>query len=207
MSGWVAGTTLAVGLYSASQAEGAAEDAARAQSESSEAAIAEQRRQFDLTRGDLAPWMQAGTSALGVQQNLLGLGGVEAQQQAYDDFVQSPGQAFLQARGQENLLAGASAIGGLGGGNVREALVQQGVGFAQQDFGDYYNRIAGLSGTGQTTANQLGAFGANTANQIGSNLRYGGEARASGILGAQEARAGFYEQIPGFVSQIPGLGT
>ena len=42
----------------------AAGKAADAQVESSEAAIAEQRRQFDLARGDLAPWREAGGTAI-----------------------------------------------------------------------------------------------------------------------------------------------
>ena len=33
--------------------------------------IAEQKRQYDLTRSDMAPWMQAGTSALSAQQEML----------------------------------------------------------------------------------------------------------------------------------------
>lgn len=206
MSGWVAGAIVVGSAYQADQASDAAKDAGRVQADSSQLGIDEQRRQYDLTRQDLAPWMRAGSGALTLQQALLGLSGQEAQQAAYEQFKQSPGQAFLQARGQKNLLANASAIGGLGGGNVRSALVQQGVGFAQQDFGDWYNRIAGLSGTGQQTGAQLGGFGQQSAANIGNLLGNQGAARASGILGAQQANAQGMNNLIGLGSMYLGGG-
>ena len=48
-----------------------------------------------------------------------------------------------------NSLAGnASAIGGLGGGNIRTALVEQGAGFAIQDLENQRRELASLSGGG-----------------------------------------------------------
>jgi hypothetical protein len=167
----------------------AADDAGKAQAASSAEAIAEQRRQFDITQKNLQPFISAGTSALDEQQALLGLNGASAQKQAFSRFNDSPGQAFLRERGERALLQNASAIGGLGGGNVRSALQEQGIGFAQQQYNQQMAQLAGLSGTGNNTANQLGVIGANTANAIGQNLQAGGAARASGILGEQQANA------------------
>jgi len=177
---------------------GSEKKAGQAQVDASKASVEEQRRQFDITQANLQPFLDAGTGALTQQQALLGLSGVPEQQAAFDAFTSSPGQQFLQDRGQRALLRNSSAIGGLGGGNVRSALVQQGVGFARQDFGNQFNRLAGLSGTGQATGVQLGQFGANAAANIGSILQDAGAARASGILGQAEGRrAGL-----GFVAQI-----
>lgn len=50
-----------------------AESAQQAQSESSAAAIAEQQRQYDMTRKDLAPWREAGGAAINSLSNLLGI--------------------------------------------------------------------------------------------------------------------------------------
>ena len=103
--------------------------------------------------GALQPWQQAGTSALGQQQALLGMGGQEAQQQAFSAFGDSPGQKFLRDRAEKVTMRNAPQMGGLGGGNVRSALNEQAVGFAAQDYGNYYNRLGGLSGQGyQATA-------------------------------------------------------
>lgn len=50
-----------------------AKDAAGAQTAAAEMATAEQRRQFDLTRRDQAPWMNVGSGAVTTLGNLLGV--------------------------------------------------------------------------------------------------------------------------------------
>lgn len=159
----------------------------------------EQRRQFELAQQQLEPFRKAGVTALGEQQALLGLGGTpEEQQQAFAAFADSPGQQFLRDQQERALLRNVSAIGGLGGGNVRTALQKQAFGRAQTDYQTQLNRLAALSGTGQTAATQAGQFGihgeagigqlgARTAANIGTLQQAGGAARASGILGQQQA--------------------
>lgn len=51
----------------------AADDAADAQREATQAGIAEQRRQYDQSREDMAPWRNTGTAALNQLSYLLGL--------------------------------------------------------------------------------------------------------------------------------------
>jgi len=68
---WVIGGAVLGGAYLSSQAAG---DAAGAQSGASQAAVAEQQREYNLTRQDQQPWMQAGSSAVSSLANLLGLG-------------------------------------------------------------------------------------------------------------------------------------
>lgn len=204
----------------------AAGRAAELQAGAAGSAAAEQARQFDITQqrlqeaqklqqSQLAPFRQAGVSALQQQQALLGLSGAPAQEEAFAAFNESPGQKFLRERGQRNLLRNASAIGGLGGGNVRSALVQQGVGFAQQDFQNQFGRLASLSGAGQSaaggigqgalgTAGQVGQFGAQAASNIGNLQQQGAAARASGILGQQQAEAQATGQVLGLGGTILG---
>lgn len=181
-------------------AEDAASDAASAQVQGSQAGIAENRRQFDLTRSDFAPSQQAGVDALGQQRAMLGLDGPEAQQVAMAGLQESSGQKFLRERGQKNLLRNASAIGGLGGSNVREALVQQGVGFAQQDLENQFGRLGQLAGQGQAAAGSVGQFGAQTAGNISNLQNFAGQARASGILGKAQAAP----QVTGQLMQLTG---
>lgn len=54
-------------------AKKASKTAAAAQKAANDAAIAEQRRQFDITQDNFAPYLGAGTSALGKINNLLGI--------------------------------------------------------------------------------------------------------------------------------------
>ena len=77
----------------------------------------------------------------------------------------------------------AAARGGLLSGNTLRSLATFGQGMADQGYGDYWNRLAGLSGTGQTATNQLGGFGANAARGIGNANIAAGQARGSGYMG------------------------
>lgn len=187
-------------VYSGYKAGEAAEEAAGVQAEAAGAGIAEQRRQFDITQEQLAPFREAGVTALGQQQALLGLGTPEEQQQAFAAFGESPGQQFLRSQQERALVRQASAIGGLGGGNVRTALQEQAFGRAQTDYQNQLNRLAALSGSGQTAATSVGQFGAQAAGTIGQLQAAGGAARASGILGQQQA-------LQQTVSGLAGLGA
>ena len=176
-------------------AQDAAKKAANIQAKGVESGIAEQRRQFDITQGNLQPFQEAGVGALGQQQALLGLSGQDAQQQAFAAFNESPGQKFMRDRAQRNLVRNSSAIGGLGGGNVRSALVEQGAGFAQQDFNNQFGRLGQIAGQGQSAVTNLGQFGAQAAGNIANLGVAGSQARASGILGAAQAETDFTNSL------------
>ena len=178
----------------------AAERAAGAQTSATRAGIAEQRRQFDMAQEQQAPFREAGVGALAEQQALLGLSGEEAGQQAMQRFTESPGQQFLRAQQEKSLLRSASAIGGLGGGNVRTTLQEQAFGRAQTNLSDRLNRLAALSGTGQTSTAQLGQLGGQTAANIANLQQAGGAARASGILGQQQALSGTIQNVAGIAA-------
>ena len=97
-----------------------------------------------------------------------------------------------------------SHFGGLGGGNVRSALVEQGAGFAQQDFQNQFGRLGQIAGQGQAATTSIGQFGAQTAGNIANLGVAGSEARASGILGAQQARSNTVGQIAGLAGTALG---
>ena len=148
----------------------------------------------------MAPFREAGIGALGQQQALLGLSGVDAQQTAFAGLESSPGQKFLRDRAQRNLVRNASAIGGLGGGNVRSALVEQGVGFAQQDIQNQFGRLGQLAGQGQAATTSIGQFGAQAAGNIQQGLNQVGQTRASGITGSAAGLRGGLQQVAGGVA-------
>jgi hypothetical protein len=109
----VVGTAVVSGYF----ANEAAEDAADAQIEGSEAGIAENRRQFDLVQELLSPYTQAGVGSLIAQEDILGLNGPEAQQAAISSIESSPEFTSLIKQGEEAILQNASATGGLRGGS------------------------------------------------------------------------------------------
>lgn len=209
---WAQVITAVVAAKKSRDEKKAAQGAAAAQERAAMAGIEEQRGQFQLTREQQQPFIQAGTRAVEQQQALLGLSGQEAQQKAMEQFQESPGQQFIRQRQERALLRNQAAIGGLGGGNIRTALQQQAAGFAQTDLQNQLAQLAGLSGRGQTAVTNVGQFGAQQASNIGNLLTQGGAAQASGILGAQQARSQFAGQLQGGLQggtigqQTPGVG-
>lgn len=175
----------------------AAGDAAAAQVKGTEMSVAENKRQYDLSRSDLEPWREAGASALGQQQALLGMGGQEAQTQAFNAFSNSPGQQYLRDQQEKALIRNASAMGNLGGGNTKTALQKQAFNIASTDYSNQYNRLAGLSGSGQSATNTTAQLGANAAANNGAAYQAGGQAQASGILGQQQANSAMSSQLMG----------
>lgn len=183
--------------------------ASEAQERATKLSTAELRRQFDITEGrtleaqefqraQLAPFIKAGGRAFEQQQALIGLGGEEAQQDVFAGLAESPGQQFLRNRQERALVRNAAATGGRLGGNVKTALQQQAVGFAQQDLENQFNRLGAISGGGLsaatgvgqgalTVANQLGQFGQRTTEGIVQQNTAAANARASGIQAQQQA--------------------
>ena len=168
------------------RADAATQQAAEVQAQASEQAIGEQRRQFDISQQNIQPFQQAGVSALEQQQELLNDPG---------SFQESPGQRFLRERGERSLLRNQAAIGGLGGGNVRSALQQQGIGFAAQDFNNQFSRLGQVAGQGQTAVQNINAMGQNVASNIGQFGQRAAEARASGLLGTAQNNANLTSQL------------
>lgn len=149
----------------------AAGKAASAQNAGNNAAIAEQRRQYDQTRTDMMPWLSAGTGALGQLQAL--------NSGDFSSFTQSPDYQFAYDQGMQSLDRSAAARGGLYSGGQQADLMKFGQGLATQNYSNYYNRLASMANIGQTSAQNLGQFGANSASGIGNLLSQNGANRAS----------------------------
>ncbi len=200
-------TSIVKGIFGGGEAK-AAKKAGRVQEAASLRAAEGVDRRFEQTRQDLSQFRDAASPALGQFQSLLGLQqsgetpeqAAANQQIALSQIQASPGQQFIRQRAQRNLLRNASAIGGLGGGNVRSALVEQGAGFGAQDLQNQFGRLQNLISGGQNAAAQTGQFGAQAAQNVGQLQQQGAQARASGILGAQQAKSKG-------LSNLIGLGT
>lgn len=190
----VAAGTLLAGSMQADSAE----DAANTQAGATREGIAEQRRQFDAIQKLLSPYVQAGTGALTAQQNLVGLGGQAAQQQAIDALQQSPMFQALVKQGENSILANASATGGLRGGNTQAALAQFSPALLAATINDQYAKLGGLTSLGQNAAAGVGNAGMATGNQVTSLLQQQGAALASGQLAAGRAYAGLGNSLAGF---------
>lgn len=152
----------------------AANKSANATEKASQASIAEQQREFDLARQDQMPWLQAGQWGLGQIQNAL--------KGDWSGFYASPDYAYALDQGIKSSDRSAAAHGALGSGGHSADLMALGQGLATQNYGNYMNRLSGLSGLGQTTAANLGQLGQSMANSIGNAYMNAGNARASSYL-------------------------
>lgn len=175
-------------LTGANQAAEAGQHAADVQAQMSQKGIDEQQRQFNKLVELMAPFVTAGTGALGSQQALLGLSGAPAQQAAISGLESSPQFQTLMQQGENAILQNASATGGLRGGNVQNALSRFRPQLLSQLIESQYSKLGGLSQLGQAAAGGQASAGINSASNIGNLLAQQGAAQAGGILSEGGAR-------------------
>lgn len=214
----------------------AATSAAALQHQDQQASLAEQQRQFNLNQQNMAPWLKAGTQGINTLSSLLSTPGQglltpwtgQFQAPTGAQAAATPGYQFALQQGQNAIQNSSAARGGLLSTGTQKTLDQYSQGLADQTYSDTYNRalgeyqqrynifqgnqsnefnrLASLSGTGQTAANELGQVGqqtaANTANinltagaQQGANLNLAGAARASGYAGIANSITGGLSNI------------
>lgn len=129
----------------------------------------------------------------------------QAQQAAFDRFRAMPGYQFRLTEGQRALDSSASARGGLFSGKAGLDMLRYGQNYADAEgFTPYMNRLAALSGVGQTQTQANAQYGQAVAQNMGQNLMSGATARASGLIGAADARA---QGVYGVLGGINRMGT
>jgi hypothetical protein len=169
--------------------------------------IDEINKQFGLTESAFAPTIASGQGAFDQQAALSGALGPEAQKAAFANFQASPGQQFLQQQGEKALLRNAAATGQLGGGRTQQALQEQAIGLAQQDFANQFSRLGNVAGQGLTLQSQLGGLRQGLGTNI-ANLRGGiGQAQGDALLGNAQAGVNAAAAQDQGVANIIGLGA
>lgn len=172
-------------LYGASQQSKAAKKAAQASQAATDAAIAEQRRQYDQTRADNMPWHDAGVAALGRLND------------PNASFQASPDYAFRKAQGLEAVTQNAAVNHLLNSGSVLKGLTGYGQNLASGEFNNWWSRQAGLAGAGQNANSLLANSGQNTANNIGSALTGNANNLASSYAAQAQANSNMAGSLAG----------
>ena len=186
-------------------------------------------QRFGETRAGLQPLISQGNQASQMQAALSGALGPEAQQQAFQNFQESPGTQFLREQGLRQLESGFGARGKLGGGELLRELTRQSQGLALQDLTRQTNQLQQIGGQGFNAQQFVGGLGAQAAggqasamqnagnftgqglmNQgsvLGQGLSLEGAARAEGIRGAGQAlSSGLASQGSALAGGISGGG-
>jgi hypothetical protein len=178
------------GIIGGNKQAKATKRAADLQFQAAEKGIAENARQFDLTRADFASEQKLGEEGIGGFRRLLGLDGAETQQSEIDVLRASPLYQSLYGNGRDAILANAAATGGLRGGNTQGALYRMGEdtlsSLIRQQLGDYASTI----GIGMGSDQAIGNFGANSV-AASNQLRNQG---AGALAQSQLVRGGIAAQ-------------
>ncbi len=190
MTFWVAGAVVGSAVIGAS----AANKAAKTQASAANRAAELQNEQYQQTRQDQMPWMQAGKAALDKLTPLA----TNYQKFGMDQFQADPGYAFRLSEGQKALDRSAAARGGLISGAALKAAGRYGQEMGSQEYMNAFNRyqteraaqlnpLQSLAGVGQTTAANLGTAGAANAANVGNLMTSGAAAQAAGYVGGANA--------------------
>lgn len=123
----------------------------------------------------------------------------------YDSFFESPGYQFAFDEGMRGVNAAASAGGFLESGrHLRDANIYA-TGMASQEYGQYFNRLASMTGAGQVATNTAVNAAGNFGNNVSSITADSGAARASGLVAQGNARAGAASAYGNLIGQ--GIGS
>lgn len=192
---WVAAAVGAVGIFSSL-------DTGRRQANTASDAQRMTEHQDQQTRADLQPWMKSGRMGLNALDKYAGLSASGFNPNApgmkpfgMEDFNESPSYQFNLQQGQQAIDKAANARGnyyapqtlqdiskfsqGMAGNEFNNAYAMY-----NQDQGNVWNRLFGISGTGQNAAAQMGGFGAAAAQNAGNYGIQRGDAMSAGLTGA-----------------------
>lgn len=169
-------------------------DAASTQAAAADRAAELQNQQYQQTRQDQMPWMEAGKAAL----NQLVPLATNYRSFGMKDFVIDPGYNFRLTEGLKQLGHQAGARGGLISGQTLKGMQDYAQNSASNEYTNAFNRyqteraaqltpLQSLAGVGQTTAAQLGVSGAANAGAVGNYLTGGAAANAAGMVGGANA--------------------
>ena len=187
-----AAATLIGGSLQAKSADRAA-DLANAQNQ---AALDLQKRMYEEGVARQQPFLQGGTEDYNRLRSLM-MGGPNAAQQ----FLQmDPGYGFRLSEGLKALDRQAAARGGLISGGALKAAQRYGQDLASQEFGNAYNRLAGLAQIGPSAAGVVNNLGQQYASNAGNIYGQMGQ----NVGGAQLARGSTYQNMLGDIGRLYG---
>lgn len=199
--------TAYAGSKAAKANKAGAKAAADASDRATEATIAEQRRQYDQTRADYAPYRETGYKALDTLAGLYGVGGTKIDPTAA--LEATPGYQFQMEQGLKAIDRSNSARGALNSGGADKARMRYASGLAASNYDAFANRLAALAGVGQSATGSTAAAGSAAANAItsayGTNAATAGNAAIAAGNASASSYANMGSAINGTVNNLASL--
>jgi hypothetical protein len=211
MSGWVAGAAVVGSVISSNANRSAASQAADTAAQASDRSAALQYQMFQEQNALQAPWREAGVNALGQMRQQYA--NMPAAFTGQVNLGEDPGYAFRLSEGQKALDRQAAMRGGLISGSALKAAQRYGQEMGSQEYGNAYqraltnynasvnrenlgyNRLASMSGTGQTTAGNLATQAGNYGANVGSIYQQQGINQGNALLAGTRAQTSMYGDI------------
>ncbi len=182
-----------------------------------------QYQMFQQNQANQAPWLKAGQEALTQMETGTRPGGEFAKPFTMADYQADPGYQFRLQQGQQGIQNQAAAQGQFYSPNFINSATRFNQDQASQEYGNAYNRyvsnqtntfnrLASLSGLGQTSANQIGTAGQNYATNAGNAGMASAQARGQGAVGATNALQGgvgnymYYNTLQNYMNRMGGGG-
>lgn len=106
---------------------------------------------------------------------------------AYQGFQATPGFQFQLDQGNNSINALAGARGGLNSGRTLQDLATFNQGLANQEYGNFLNRLTGMAQGGQAAAGAQANAATNTAAGVSNAYGNIGNAQAAGAIGVGNA--------------------
>jgi hypothetical protein len=186
--GGPAGAAVGASIGSGIDAGRAAERASKAQESGLKAQIAELRRQYDLTREDLAPFRESELAfTKQYEQEVLGTGPSK--------FTESPGYKFRMGEAEKAVNRAASSQGFLNTPAQQKALYRYSQGIASDEYQKYLTNLRGGTSVSPASTTATATAGQNVATQIGGARADIGSSRAGGIINRQNAYSNAINQL------------
>lgn len=165
------------GVASSAMSASAASDAADAQSQAASSNLALATRQYNTMESQISPYLAAGQNGMQGYEDLLGINGNDAQSAAIGNIKNSAQYQGGMQTANENILANASATGGLRGSNTSNILANTSISnlnsLITQRLAGYgqlmNNGLNAISGS-QAASNSL-QQGATSANNQAANAQ------------------------------------
>ena len=175
----------------------AAKRSERIASEAAATNLAESRRQFDIGQSRLEPFTAESVPAFQQQAILSGARGQEAQAEAFQQFAESPATQFLRESGL------ALSSPGIEGERLAE-LQRFNQGLALQDFGNQFNRLGTIAGSGQAAASTLVGLGEEVAGRNIQQQQAAFQAQQQGQAARQAGRENLANTAVGLGAAFAG---
>jgi len=152
---------------------------------------------YDTAQGYQQTYRDLGQEAAQRQAALTGALGPEAQAQAFAEYQASPALDYLQQQSERALTRQAAALGGLGGGNVRQDLVRLTADLYGQDYANQFARLGEIAQRGYGAAGTSAQLGGQQAGTIAGV----GQAGATTAAQMQDALSGRLGNLLGTEAQ------